>query len=195
MSLRRPRMREAPKKFGARAEAIFSARLTMHTGSDSQSADDAHRLLPFPGAARSQGRAWNGHTRGAIYCFRCWCEDRHLLRLHQRPLGRAVGSSPIEDHRFDAMVGLELGIAGGGGFHLSSSGKVPELAADASRDAIDASPIRQKALPASKGGLLLPLSPRAAFRLRTLDLSVSAVAAKRDRSAPLLSQCVPRFRC
>jgi hypothetical protein len=42
------RLREA-KNFGARVEAIFSARLTMPIGSDSQSADDVHRLLPFPG--------------------------------------------------------------------------------------------------------------------------------------------------
>jgi hypothetical protein len=34
------------------------------------------------------------------------------------------------------MVGLELDIAGGEELHLSSPGNKPELAADASRDAI-----------------------------------------------------------
>jgi hypothetical protein len=87
------RLREV-KNFGARVEAIFSARLTMPIGSDSQSADDVHRLLPFPGIARSQGRAWNWLTRGAIFWFRCWCGDRHLLELHQRPLRQAGGTSP-----------------------------------------------------------------------------------------------------
>jgi hypothetical protein len=45
--------------------------------------------------------------------IRCWCGDRHLLELHQRPLGRAVGSSPIEDHRLNAMVSFELALPGG----------------------------------------------------------------------------------
>jgi hypothetical protein len=62
--------------------------------------------------------------------LRCWCGDRHLLRFHRRSWERAVGSSPMEDHRLSAMVGLELGLAGGEEFHLSSPGNKPELAAD-----------------------------------------------------------------
>ena len=37
-----------------------------------------------------------GAAEPPIFCFRCWCGDRHLLELHQHPCGRAVGSSPIK---------------------------------------------------------------------------------------------------
>jgi hypothetical protein len=91
----------------------------------------------FPSArARAVGRSESLSGKVPAVHLRCCCGDRHLLRLHRRPMGRAVGSSPIEDHRLRATVGLELGIAGGKEFHLSSPGNKPELAADASGDAI-----------------------------------------------------------
>jgi hypothetical protein len=57
--------------FGARVEAIFSARLTICIGSDSQSDDDAYRLLPFLGTAQSQGPGRNWLSVARIVCFRC----------------------------------------------------------------------------------------------------------------------------
>jgi hypothetical protein len=110
------RKREA-KKFGALVEAISSARLTMHTGSDSQSADDAHRLSPVPGTARSQGRAWNGHTRGAIYWFQPWglvqCRlfDRQLaacvLQLLLQRHGLGIWQPRVQHDTIEHCIGIE----------------------------------------------------------------------------------------
>jgi hypothetical protein len=99
---------------GARVEAIFSARLTMHTGSDSQSADDAHRLLPFPGAARvlKAARGMGSPEARFLVPVLVWRPaspkaSSALLRE------RAVGSNLIEDHRLSAMVGREHDGSGG----------------------------------------------------------------------------------
>jgi hypothetical protein len=57
-------------------------------------ADAAHRLTTVPGFARHRmGRAMELAHQSPRFCFRCWCGDRHLLELHQRPCWRAVGSS------------------------------------------------------------------------------------------------------
>ena len=193
LSLRRPLREQHEKKFGARVEAIFSARLTVCIGSDSQSADDEHRLLPFPGAARSQGRAWNGHTRGAIVCFRCWCGDGHLLELHRRHGGERQGQAltrpPLEHdgrHRTHWPVARN---------ETPAAPDLIGLAADAPRDAIDASPTRQRALSGSKRRWPVPSSRGGAFRSRRFDLSVSAAAARRDYWVPRSSQGVLPFRC
>jgi hypothetical protein len=130
------------KKFGARVEAIFSARLTMHTGRIANPLTiyiASYRFRGLPGFSRP--RDGMGTPEPAIFCFRYWCGDRHLLGLHQRPIGRAVGQA-LTRPPLNAMVGLELDIAGGKEFHLSSPGNKPEVAADASRDAI----VSQRAL-------------------------------------------------
>jgi hypothetical protein len=118
----------------------------MHTAS--------YRFRGLPGFSRPRVE-WAHQRRD--FCFRCWCGDRHLQGFIGALVERAVGSSPIEDHRLNAMVGLELDIAGGKEFHLSSPGNKPELAADASRDAI----VSQRAL------RVWPRSNRSRWRCRS----------------------------
>jgi hypothetical protein len=62
LSQRRPTTRETPKKFGARVEAVFSARFTVHTGQIANPLTmhtASCRFRDLPGL-KAAGR--NGHT-------------------------------------------------------------------------------------------------------------------------------------